>query len=143
MDGAREDTTSSKDGAIVVSKKEKEREERDSSSSSSVVSTFSRENENSTYEAYAITLDSENGAYGILIESLSREQENLLTQIRAMALMEFGINGSVDPAKIARKLHISPDHVGSGLLALGYEAYEGGDGRIRFRQVIHKEVATA
>jgi hypothetical protein len=87
--------------------------------------------------------DSDNVAYGILIESLSREQEDLLTQIRAMALMEFRINGSVEPPKIARKLHISSDHVGSALLTLGYEAYEGTDGRIRFRQAICKEGATA
>ena len=134
---------SSKDSVSIVSKKEKEREERDSLSSSSVGGIFSRENENSTYGANAAALDSDNSAYGVLAESLPREQEDLLTQIRAMALMEFCINGSVDPAKIARKLHISPDHVGSALLALGYEAYEGADGRIRFRQAICKEGATA
>lgn len=97
---------------------------------------FSRENENFTYNAYAMAIDSENDAYGILIESSLHEQEDMLTQIRAMALMEFRINRSVDPAKIARKLHIRPDHVGSALLALGYEFYEGADGRIRFRQAI-------
>ncbi len=82
------------------------------------------------------------GSFPTPVEKVDQRtsESYLMAQVREIALT---INGPVEPGEIARELHTSTYYVVKALLSLGYEAYDGRDGRTRFRPVVLREIATA
>ncbi|MDM7912171.1 MAG: hypothetical protein QUS09_03655, partial [Methanotrichaceae archaeon] len=64
-----------------------------------------------------------------------------LAKLRTLALMEYGMNGWVNPAKIAPKCGLLECQACRGLLHLGYIQYTRPDGSIAFRQRRSDELA--
>jgi hypothetical protein len=106
----------------------------DTSSSSLVENILSREKKENAFVAFAKANDSENDAFGNA-SSCFHESNPLASceKIRAAAMMEYGMHGWVDPAKIAHAKKIPLEEV-TAWLQVNYEAYERSGGGIGYKQ---------
>ncbi|MGD0954099.1 MAG: hypothetical protein ABR985_17195 [Methanotrichaceae archaeon] len=65
---------------------------------------------------------------------VSTPEQSDLERVRIAALMEYGINGAVDPKVVAAKLKLNPDTVVILIAQLGYEPHTRPDGTCIFKQ---------
>lgn len=113
---------------------EYKREDTSSSSSSLVENILSREKKENAFVAFAKATDDEDDAF-VNASSCFHESKTLASceKIHAAAMMEYGMNGWVDPAKLAHAQKIPLEEVTAWLQA-NYEAYDRSGGGIGYRQ---------